>query len=165
MMSEMLRFYVPGLPIPQGSKVCSCVKGRGSMREAAKGHKGARKRVTEAAKQAMSDNPKWGRIPKPLPVMIAVEFVYEAPASRKTWWGAWRTVAPDQDKLVRLVGDALKDAKVYDDDAQIAATFIIKHEVRLADIGRTSPEPGTYITISMLNGTVESFKTKHAWPI
>lgn len=160
-----LSFYVPGEPIPQGSKVCSCRGGRGSMREAHKGHKGARKRVTDAAKEAMAADPDWDKIEKPLPVILAIEFVYETPMSRKTWWGTWRTVAPDQDKLARLVGDALKDAGVYSDDSQIAATLIIKHEVKLADIGRTASEPGTYITVGNLRGTVEEFKTAHDWPM
>jgi len=154
-VSEVLHFFVDMIPVPQGSKKCFCRGRVASIVEAATGHAAARKLVTKTAKEAIEKS-GFIKIEKPHPVVLHVEFVYIAPKARKLIdrIAIWRTVAPDVDKLTRLIGDSLTDAGVYSDDAQIAALHCFKYEVKFADAGRTERNAGIYVWVGPLNGSV-----------
>lgn len=130
-MSDLLRadrtaIRVFGLPIPQGSKSASVIKGRAVIRDAnAKTLHAWRLDVTAAAiDQARYTEPLVG------PVRAWLRFTFDRPPSH---YGTGRnsdvlkTSAPafpghgcgDIDKLQRAIFDALTVAKVYADDTQV----------------------------------------------
>lgn len=60
---------------------------------------------------------------------------------------AWPTVAPDLDKLVRCVGDALTDAGLWRDDAQVVSIVAAKRYVN------PPATPGVLISVTALEET------------
>jgi len=58
----------------------------------------------------------------------------------------WPTVAPDTDKLARCVGDAITDAGLWKDDAQVCRIDVTKHYTPIRD-GRLVRGPGVYIRV------------------
>jgi hypothetical protein len=78
------------------------------------------------------------------PVVLTVDLWVPRPTSIKPAKRPYPVVAPDLDKYVRGVGDALKQASAYGDDAQIIA---IKATKRYADEDQLA---GAWITISQV---------------
>jgi crossover junction endodeoxyribonuclease RusA len=111
-----IEFFVPGKPAQQGSKRHV---GRGIMVESNPRLKDWRASVALAGRIAMTDD-----APVKEPVHIVLEFVFSRPNSHFTKKGlrpdapAVFTNAPDLDKLVRAIGDALTGI-VWNDDRQI----------------------------------------------
>lgn len=120
----MLTFHVPGKPVPQGSKRWLP---NGAMIEANPNLRPWRQAVTL---YAVSELRKHG-ISEPLdePVLLSCEFTFARP---KAHYGTGKNSGrlkpnaplfmpsvPDVDKLVRAVQDALTDARVWRDDAQV----------------------------------------------
>ena len=112
-LEAVLRFDVPGVPKPQGSKRHV---GNGVMVESCKELKGWRQAVTEIAIAAGAS--RWEG-----PVMVMLEFRFDRP---KGHWGkrglvpsapAEKTTKPDVDKLSRALLDALWPC--WGDDAQV----------------------------------------------
>ena len=122
-------FFVPGKPVPQGSKRHV---GRGILIESAKGLKDWRATVALAA----SNGPF---IAKPNPVELCVVFIMPRPKAtpKKTPPAVKR---PELDKLVRGVLDALSSVS-YDDDSQVVQ---INAKKRLAVEGEP---PGAHIYV------------------
>jgi len=121
----MIEFFCPGKPQQQGSKV----KGRyGNLREANTELAGWRERVALAAHTAMGGRPMLDR---KTPVEMRMEFVLyrpqATPVSRPT---PAATKAPDIDKLVRAVLDALSNV-AYADDVQVVRLEVGK---RVAEV-------------------------------
>jgi hypothetical protein len=77
------------------------------------------------------------------PVVLTIDLWVPRPASVKWTKRPYPVVAPDLDKYVRGIGDALKQAGVYKDDAQIVA---IRATKRYAD----DQQPGAWIVISQV---------------
>ncbi len=104
-------FTAEGEPAPQGSKKHV---GGGRMIESSKGLKAWRESVVEAAREALTDagNPE----PMDGPLVLSARFFLRR---GKTVKRPRPTGAPDTDKLVRAVGDALTIARVIHDDARI----------------------------------------------
>lgn len=144
---QILDFFVPGVPVPQGSKV--------AFRHA-KTHKpivmetrASRDRLAtwRAAIQLAAHGAKNGdREPYTGPVELYVVFSFLRPKSHLTTRGALRkgvhmahVTRPDLDKLVRAVKDALTQASVWRDDSQVVAVRALKEY---------GPEPGAWVTIS-----------------
>lgn len=114
----MSAFFVPGVPVPQGSHTAFVVKGRAVVTSVNnKALKPWRKAIAAAAREAV--------IPfeAGTPVRVDVTFVYEKPASVRRMWP---TVRPDLDKLLRAVFDALTESGCIHDDAQIVAALPVK---------------------------------------
>jgi len=78
------------------------------------------------------------------PVRITVNFLLNRPASVPVRKRPFPSVTPDLDKLLRGIGDALREAGVYKDDAQICAIAATK------SYGDDTPEgsPGAWIVVS-----------------
>lgn len=117
-------FEVVGTPAPQGSKRHV---GNGIMRESSTALAPWRATVAQAARLAAGANP-----PLDGPLALSVTFRFPMPKSRpkavrEEGW-AWKTTAPDLDKLVRAVGDALTEAGMIRDDARLASVCAEKHE-------------------------------------
>ncbi len=122
-MSDIARFFVPGIPKPGGSKKAFVNKktGRASVVEASKN---AEWRASVAHEGSLA-------VKQPFvgPIEVSFEFVMPRPGSHfRTGKNAgmlrdsapvWHTGMPDATKLIRSTEDALK-AIAWVDDAQIA---------------------------------------------
>ena len=127
-----MRFTVPGLPAPQGSKRAFVIKGtsRAVMVEDNKRTKPWRVDVALMAKQAMAGS-------EPFTGPLSAVFVFTLPRPKAHYCGGdpgralretapiHRDAKPDVDKLFRAVGDALTGI-VYHDDAQLADVRVVK---------------------------------------
>lgn len=117
-MPREIEFFALGLPVAQGSK-------NPWGGESAKGLKPWRQDIRKAALEAMEGEP-----PTLSPVQVRMTFVFPRPKSHygtgknagvlKTRAPLHRTSAPDLDKLIRAVGDAMTGVVVRD-DAQICS--------------------------------------------
>jgi Holliday junction resolvase RusA-like endonuclease len=121
----MITFDVIGLPAPQGSKRHV---GNGVMIESSKALKPWRDSVAAAAREVADDV---GMLDGPL--HLAVDFRFPMPKSRPKAAHqagvAAKITAPDIDKLLRGVADALKVGGLIKDDALIYSVRCRKWEV------------------------------------
>lgn len=102
----MFEVFVPGTPIPQGSKSAAVINGRAVMFEANKRHKAWREIMREHFKEApLAVNP----------VRIELIFAFNKP---KTVKREHPSVKPDIDKLCRNVLDA-GTGLLFKDDALV----------------------------------------------
>jgi Holliday junction resolvase RusA-like endonuclease len=140
-LTEVCKFWVPGLPIQQGSKIAMMPRGHRRpivMEAVSKELRAWRKQVKQEAEVAMLGQ---FIIEKPSAAKVWVQFVMTRPAGhRKTGPTRLCNVTPDLDKLMRAVGDALT-AVCYVDDGLINAWH---GEKRTAEPGE---ELGALITV------------------
>lgn len=130
-MSEwQLEVRAPGDARPQGSKRAGVGNdGKAYMWDDAVGLKAWRERVAwmavlEARKlgvQLTAIAPWWT---KHVPVEVDLTFVRPRPASVSAAVRPYPVVPPDGDKLLRAVNDALTQAHVWHDDAQVVEQHI-----------------------------------------
>lgn len=127
-MNALVEFEVIGTPAAQGSKRHV---GNGVMVETAKGHKPWRQAVAAAARDVAEHDDVAAPFDEPL--RLSVVFRFAMPKSRKAAVrrnGVGPKVsAPDLDKLVRAVGDALTESGLIRDDALICEVHASKVEV------------------------------------
>lgn len=124
----VIRFRVYGTPAPQGSKRHV---GNGVMVESSKRVKPWRQDVKEAALNAIEY-----LLPLDGPLDIHVTFLLKRPASHfRTGKNAhllrdaaplWPAKKPDIDKLLRSTLDALGEAGLWRDDAQVVRVVAVK---------------------------------------
>lgn len=128
---ERLRIFVSGDPVPQGSKKGYVVGGRAVIVDDNKDElKAWRGRVAAAA----SVHFKGDRIDEG-PVVVLLTFGMPRGSSVRR---EFPTVRPDLDKLMRAVLDALTEAGVWRDDAQVIDAYPRK---------RYSDRPGVEIRV------------------
>ncbi len=139
----VLSIVIPGVAAPQGSKRHV---GRGRLVEASKRLKPWRDSVVEAIRTHRGDNPL---PPIEAPVELDVTFYLPRPAAAKNRWAPHKGGPGDLDKLVRAIGDALTEAQVWKDDAQV----VDLHAKKRYAIG----EPGISITVRNLEAVA------HMW--
>jgi Holliday junction resolvase RusA-like endonuclease len=155
MPKQRLLIEVDGVPAPQGSKRHV---GKGRMIESSKHLPLWRKRVTEAALGAMTEQPWDGALPA-----LSMHIVFTLPRPKghhrsvgglrspmlHGWAPQLHAAKPDLDKLLRAVGDALTDAHAYVDDARVCQVFAVKaytsHSGRPLGVRAT---PGARIVLS-----------------
>lgn len=130
-----VEFEVVGLPAPQGSHKAFVVAGKARITEAAgQRHVAWRDSAASAARDvaaSLQDAPLDG------PLHLDVTFRFPCPTSRpkahrtaaSTPVGAPKTTAPDLDKLVRALCDALTAGGLIVDDARISRITAEKAEV------------------------------------
>jgi Holliday junction resolvase RusA-like endonuclease len=137
--APFLHLDISGLPVPQGSMKTWIHNGKPIITSASKGLKEWRRLVADQASTAMQ-----GRAPIPKEthaVSIALIFFLPRPASALKSQRAPRT-APDIDKLVRAVFDALTGV-AYEDDSQVIHLVSSKE---YAD-ARAARAPGVIINL------------------
>lgn len=116
---DHLSFWVTGRAAPQGSKKHV---GGGRLVEVSKYLKPWREAVIRAAEKAQG--PDWVTLDGPL--VLIIEFWIERPGSHPKTVRTYPTSAPDLDKLIRGVGDAMSQSKTIKDDSRIVATLCIE---------------------------------------
>jgi Holliday junction resolvase RusA-like endonuclease len=124
------QFTVVGRPAPQGSKAAFKDKrGNARMKETSVGLVPWRAAVAAAARTARAE----GGHTFTGPLKVTAQFRLPMPKSRPAWMRAQGyglcEVAPDLDKLMRALGDAMKDGGLIGDDALIAVEHLSKVEV------------------------------------
>lgn len=125
---SIVEFEVVGSPAAQGSKRHV---GNGVMVEMGKNHKPWRATVAQAARDIAAHDD----VAAPLdgPLQLVVQFRFPMPKSRPAPVRAaglgLKTTAPDLDKLVRSIGDALGEGGLITDDARICSVHASKVEV------------------------------------
>lgn len=153
-------FRVYGIPAPQGSKIPGVSSKTGKMfvrEQSGKTLITWREDVKNAALAARgayddgspSEADQNNEAIPPIPTLtgaisLRVQFYMPRPASVTVKRRPLPIVAPDLDKLVRGVGDALKAAGVYKDDAQICAI----HATKVYGTDEAQASPGAWIVIS-----------------
>lgn len=155
---EVLRFFAHGRPQPQGSKRVFNRRGGGPpvMVEAGGSlHASWRREVKAAAFEAAA----LAGLAEPItgPVSVRLTFCFDRNIGD---YGSGRngqavkasapdypTKPPDVDKLVRAVFDAITDAKVWVDDAQVVSVTAHK---RLVDRFDRTTAPGVDVVIGVL---------------
>lgn len=130
----MIAFDVVGTPAPQGSKRGFVVNGRAVLVESSKKVKPWRQDVKAACIAAMADSP----FPYPMagPVELTIVFYMPRPGYHfrsgarahelKPTAPTFADKRPDLSKLVRSTEDALTEAGVYRDDAQVVVLAVSK---------------------------------------
>jgi Holliday junction resolvase RusA-like endonuclease len=108
-----IRVY--GDPAPQGSKTARMVNGHVVMWESSKKLPGWRESVVMAAKVVFMENNRQALLG---PVSLHCTFFMPRPKSVSR---QYPNTAPDLDKLLRGIGDALQIAGVISNDGQIVA--------------------------------------------
>lgn len=136
-MSFVTEFEIVGDPSPQGSKTRmpngAVVEGRSAAQRAK--HKNWRTAIADAAKDVAERLPEFDGYDAPLdgPLGLSVEFRFAMPASRRKAvreaGRAFKTSAPDVDKLLRALCDGLQAGGLIRDDARICAVEATKVEV------------------------------------
>lgn len=141
-------FRVYGIPTPQGSKIPGVSSKTGKMfvrEQSGKALKSWREDVKSAAVLARESNGSADTLTGP--IRLAIQFYMPRPASVTAKRRPLPIVAPDLDKLVRGVGDALKAAGVYKDDAQVCEIAAQK----IYGDDSTNGSPGAWIVVSTIN--------------
>ena len=148
----LLRLYVDGVPRPEGSTVA--MPPRGQRCPACGGRPGRwfvvpdnrkvlgpwRQQVTTKARLVLATAE--GDWPLAGPLWARCDFTFERPRSHPAGsWPVGRGAVGDLDKLVRAVYDALGDADVWGDDAQV---------VREVSEKRYGPRPGVRVLVGRM---------------
>ena len=129
---EAIKFFVPGVPVPQGSKNAFVMRGKAVMSEANKNTKPWR----DTIKAIALDNYKGIALLCPLKVNVC--FFFQRPNSHLRKNGTlkpnqpnYKPQKPDLDKLLRSLGDSLTGIIWYDDSqiVQIFAKKLFFHQI------------------------------------
>jgi len=125
-----IQFFIPAVPVAQGSKRAFVVGKRAVIVDTNKDKiRDFRATVSDVAA------PYVGRFPKDTAVFLEATFYLPRPKSVRR---KHPTVAPDSDKLDRALRDALTVAGVWADDAQVVKAHILKEY---------AAKPGVHVTL------------------
>lgn len=123
----MISFNVIGVPVQQGSK--RHVGGGRMIESAGTRHRDWRHAVAVEARRVADD---LDDAPLDGPWCLSVQFRFPMPASRpkrnRDAGAAWKTSAPDLDKLIRSIGDSLESSGLIRNDARIGMVVASKIE-------------------------------------
>lgn len=138
----VLNFFVPGIPIPQGSKkIVPTAQGPRLIDTQSAALRKWRNAIAEAARYYRGVKPTITGEGNALRVEATFTFARPASAARKRIHPA---VTPDGDKLLRACLDALTAGGVYRDDAMVVTAVTRKRYVGHADAARG---PGVHIIV------------------
>jgi len=123
--SAVLMFHVYGTPVQQGSKTGFALKGTNRVRIVDQNHV----KLAPWREDVKNTAVKFMGTPLMLdePVQVELHFSMPKPKSAPARSRTFPRRTPDLDKLVRSILDALTDAGVWHDDAQVISLFAHKH--------------------------------------
>lgn len=143
-------FRVYGIPAPQGSKIpgVSGKTGKLFVREqSSQTLVPWRKAVKDAALVARGEaDTMLG------PIVLRIELFMPRPASVSVKKRPFPSVRPDLDKMIRSIGDALKESGIYKDDQQVIQILATKHYAT----EKLEASPGAWIVVSEIHTLPES---------
>jgi Holliday junction resolvase RusA-like endonuclease len=144
-VTALVEFEVIGIPKPQGSMKAFSAGGQARMKPSGGAAFAAwRNAVAQAAHDVATE------LGEALdgPLVLSVEFRFPMPGNAtkaaKTRGWRWKVTAPDTDKLVRTIGDALTASKLIVDDKLLQLGSVTKIE--------TTEWTGAIITIDPMWG-------------
>jgi len=153
-----VNLFVPGNPVPQGSKRALLRKGTNIPIVIDANRIGLAHWRAQIAAYAMAQKQRIGALTHTGPVAVRLEFWFKRPDSHFLPVNSKRTeralredapvylgAAPDLDKLIRAVFDALTDADVWHDDGQVVKVVATKLYANVHVPG--SPSPGVIIDV------------------
>lgn len=114
----MIQAFIPGTPIPQGSKVAYNRGGRCVIAESNKKLPAWRKQVKEKLEQANASC-------EPITGEVSLQVIFFLPRP-KSVTRLFPTTKPDLDKLIRAINDSATDAGVLEDDSQVVEIVAYK---------------------------------------
>lgn len=123
-------FFVPGRPVPQGSKKGFVVKGRAVLVDVNKTELRAWRASVVDIVHAVHADTRFEEA-----VEVRIEFAFERPASVTR---RYPSVAPDIDKLARALLDGLTDSGLLKDDSLVVHLDL--HKVYAS-------QPGALVTV------------------
>jgi Holliday junction resolvase RusA-like endonuclease len=154
----IVNLFVPGNPVPQGSKRAILRKGTNIPIVLDSNRIGLAHWRAQVCAYAMERKAKDGALTIHGPVAIRLEFWFKRPADHYFPVNSKRTTpelkpgvpgyvaaAPDLDKLIRAVFDALTDADVWHDDGQVVKAIATKLYSDAYD--PNGQQPGVIITV------------------
>jgi Holliday junction resolvase RusA-like endonuclease len=154
-----LTFFVPGIPVPQGSKTAYVSKSTGRPIVVDKDVRLPqwRMKITAYALDAKANSAM--RLPIDGAVGSQITFFMPRPKSHygsgknattlKPSAPLWPATMPDIDKLLRAVFDALTDAQVWHDDGQVVF-------VTMTERYENAAGPGVEITVGPMTSPIRS---------
>jgi Holliday junction resolvase RusA-like endonuclease len=119
----VVEFFVPGIPVQQGSKTAFVNRhsGRAAVTDQNKAKlRPWRQTVTATAADSYSGDRVEG------PVLFVAEFRFVRPASVSAKKRPHPSVKPDLDKLLRALMDGVTDAGLWRDDALVVEAHVSK---------------------------------------
>lgn len=144
-----MRFFVPGIPAPQGSKRHV---GRGVMVESSKRLKPWREDIRQGALAAAEDQ-QWTA---PEAVSVGLTFWMPRPKSHPKSRRTIHSSRPDVDKLTRGVLDALTSAGAIRDDSTVVKVSAVKCYVHPEPLRYTDEPETTGVDIFIRHAREES---------
>lgn len=143
----VLSVHVVGTPKQQGSKRGFVVPGKGDRKARAvvvdDNKRPLKDWRTDVVLRCQAEIEAAAGVQWPLLGPVAVRLVFAMPKPARPKW-PWPAVKPDIDKLERAVLDAMTDAGVWGDDAQVVDLHTVK-QYPSAEIAQ--PLPGVRITV------------------
>lgn len=132
----MIKFLVPGVPAPQGSKRHV---GGGRMIESSKKLKPWREAVRKVAAEHAPDTP--------LDCALRVSMDFYLPEPARSRFGKHPAGVPDLDKLARAVNDGITAGGLWTDDSRVCSLHVRKHWA--------TDTPGVRVTVEPLWDALE----------
>lgn len=154
-----MNVFVPGNPVPQGSKRAILRKGTNVPIILDNNRIGLAQWRSQVAAYAMNQKAREGSLTIQGPVAIRLEFWFKRPDHHylpvnskrdvpvlKPGVPGYLAAAPDLDKLIRAVFDALTDADIWHDDGQVIKVIATKLYSDAFD--PNGQQPGVLITVA-----------------
>ena len=160
-----MNLFVPGNPVPQGSKRALLRKGTNIPIVIDSNRLGLATWRSQVCAYAMEQKAKDGADTISGPIAVRLEFWLKRPAEHYLPVNGKRTVplvrqgsplyvtrAPDLDKLTRAIFDALTDADVWNDDSQVVK--VVATKLYCDQYDEQGPRPGVLIAVQPWNKVV-----------
>ena len=131
----MIKFFVEGIPAPQGSKKAFKRGKKIVLVEMSEKLPAWREAVAKVATEYAPD--------EPLDAPLTAWMDFYLPEPKSTKYKDFPAGVPDLDKLARAVNDGITAGKVWVDDSRVVALHVRKHWAR-TEFG---DKPGVHISI------------------